>query len=464
MTLAAFCTGLTLLVLALLVRPLLRRPRPLADPARFDRAVYRDQLQELDRDVRRGLIGAEEAKASALEIQRRLLATDRLTRQPPPPRRSPMLAGALSVLVLTAATALYSKIGSPSLPDLPFAARVLPAQSATATTTADPSAAAHTDTAAAAARLAARLKANPADTAGWLRYARTEATLNDWDRAIDGYRHAIALGPVDADDQAGFGEMLVMAAEGIVTPTAQDAFHAATKTDPTNPVARFYLALADAQAGETDKATAAWRALADDLDAASPIRAEIGRRVAEAAQQAGTPATALPPPRTSAPGPTAAQMAEAAAMSPEQRETMVEQITARLAAQLQANPNDADGWLRLGRAYAVQGKPGQAADAFTAAARLRPDDADIKLQAVAALLSPVKPDAPLPARAIALLRDVATLRPSAPEVLWYLGVAAARDGRKEEARQNWSQLLKTLSGNSEDLRMVRSALAGLDGG
>ncbi len=461
MMLIVLCAALTALVLAVLVRPLLRRPRPLPDGASFDRAVYRDQLRELDRDVGRGLIGAEEARAASLEIQRRLLATDRLTREAPASRRSPRLAIAVCCLVMAGATSLYVRLGSPALPDLPFATRVLPPP-ATATAGADTSSP-HNDTKAAAERLAAKLKQNPADTAGWLLYARTESTLSDWDRAIDAYRHAIALGPVDGEDYAGFGEMLVMAADGIVSPAAHDAFTASLKADPANAVARFYLALADGQAGETDKAIAAWRAQAAELDAASPIRAEIARRIAEAAAQAGIAPPPLPPPPAAAPGPTAEQMAAAEQMSPAQRDQMVEQMTARLAAQLQANPTDSDGWLRLGRAYAVQGKPDQAADAFMAAAKLRPDDADIKLQAVAALLSPVKPDAPLPARAVALLREVAVQRPQAPEVLWYLGVSAARDGRKDEARRDWSQLLTTLPSGSEDYKMVQSALSGLGG-
>ena len=465
MPLAAILAALTVLVLAVLIRPLLRRPRPVADLAGFDRAVYRDQLQELERDVGRGLMGAEEARAAALEIQRRLLATDQLQRTAPPPGRSPALALGISLLIAAGAGSLYLRLGSPALPDLPFATRVLPPPE-TATARADTSA--HTDTRQAAERLAAKLKANPANGEGWLLYARTEAMLNDWDGATDAYRHAIALGQVDGDVYAGFGEMLVMAAQGIVSPAAHDAFAASVKADPGNDVARFYLALADAQAGETDKAITAWRSLAGQLDADSPIRAEIARRIGEAAQQAGIKAPDLPParaaaPPSAAPGPTPEQMAAAEKMSPEERDRMVETMTARLAAQLQANPNDVEGWLRLGRAYAVQNKPDQAADAFTAAARLRPDDADIKLQAVAALLAPVKPDAPLPARAVALLQDVATLRPAAPEVLWYLGVVAARDGRKEEARRNWTQLLQALPSESEDTKMVRAALNVLDG-
>lgn len=40
-------------------------------PAQQERAIYKDQLAQIQRDRARGEIGAEEAQAAALEIQRR---------------------------------------------------------------------------------------------------------------------------------------------------------------------------------------------------------------------------------------------------------------------------------------------------------------------------------------------------------------------------------------------------------
>ena len=108
---AAIFVVMTLAVLAIIVLPLLRGVRAVADRGDFDRAVYRDQLAELDRDLARGLIGEREAQAARIEIQRRLLATD--TRRAPvaaAARRggSPRLALAVSVLVAIAGAGLYS--------------------------------------------------------------------------------------------------------------------------------------------------------------------------------------------------------------------------------------------------------------------------------------------------------------------------------------------------------------------
>ena len=68
--------GMTAVVVLLLVLPLLRSWRAPAERRLFDRAVYQAQLDELARDVSRGVIGGAEAQAARVEIERRLLAAD----------------------------------------------------------------------------------------------------------------------------------------------------------------------------------------------------------------------------------------------------------------------------------------------------------------------------------------------------------------------------------------------------
>jgi Flp pilus assembly protein TadD len=62
---------------------------------------------------------------------------------------------------------------------------------------------------------------------------------------------------------------------------------------------------------------------------------------------------------------------------------------------------------------------------------------------------------------LVLLTQVAAVAPDAPEVLWYLGVVAARDGRTAEAREKWTKLLAALPADGEDAKMVQAALAQL---
>src|SRR5215208_379849 len=106
--------------------PLLRRDRAVRSGS--DVAVYRDQLEEIQRDRTAGRIGDNEAEAAQVEVSRRLLAAaDAEAAQSAPTglaarRRRAVAVAALVALPLGAAS-IYLALGSPSLPDQPLAAR-----------------------------------------------------------------------------------------------------------------------------------------------------------------------------------------------------------------------------------------------------------------------------------------------------------------------------------------------------
>jgi cytochrome c-type biogenesis protein CcmH len=425
----------------------------------FDRAVYRDQLRELDRDIARGVLSGAEAETTRLEIQRRLLSVD----EPASVRgvrfgRSPGVAAAMSVFVLIGGVALYLQVGMPLLPDAPYAAHS-PASAA------EPDAE-HHDIRVAAAKIAEKLQADPNDARGWLLYARAESMLGDWEKAGDAYHHAISLGWTSADVYAGLGEMLVLSRGGIVAPAAHDAFAKALAADPRNEVARYYLALADAQAGEEKRAIDSWMSLAADLPEDSPMREQIAKGIEQAANDGGMTAPAMPkgvpaPPATVADSRSPDRMAAAAQTTPAQRRAMIRGMVAQLAATLRTEPNDLDGWMQLGRAYAVLGEINKASDAYEHAAKLKPGDVDVRLQAVGMLLGGLKPSDPLPPAAVSLLKEVQKVAPNEPEALWYLGIVAVREGHPDVARADWTKLLAQMPPDGDDTKLVKDALATL---
>src|SRR5664280_448372 len=94
-----------------------------------DVAVYRDQLDEIQRDRASGLIGEAEAEAARVEVSRRLIAAADAAELEKPAlegasilrRRVTAIAGL--VLLPVGAFALYLTIGSPDLPGQPLATR-----------------------------------------------------------------------------------------------------------------------------------------------------------------------------------------------------------------------------------------------------------------------------------------------------------------------------------------------------
>jgi cytochrome c-type biogenesis protein CcmH len=186
------------------------------------------------------------------------------------------------------------------------------------------------------------------------------------------------------------------------------------------------------------------------------MRGEIAKRVTEAAAAAGVPVPQL------------AQGTAPAAAPPDgantvQQKAMIEGMVAKLAARLQTEPNDADGWMRLGRAYAVLGRRDAAVDAYDRAVALRPGDAAVRVQAAEGLMAGLKPADPRPERALALLHEAEALSPDDPAVLWYLGVEAVREGHQDIAKAYLTRLLARLPAGGEDAKMVQAALDTLKG-
>jgi cytochrome c-type biogenesis protein CcmH len=444
-------TVLALGALLPIVAPLLRGSRPVASRGSFDQAVYRDQLQELDRDITRGLITPADAEPARLEIQRRLLAADKGPATSSRLSRSPILAMVVFLVIAGGSLGGYLWLGAPGLPDEPFSAR-----QAELTHSSGPSSLQQATTA-----LAAKLKQNPTDASGWLLYGRSLATMNRWDQAEDAYRHAMDLGRTDPEVVADHAEVMVMQAGGTVTPGAETAFRQILKVDPNNGIARYYLAVAAMQAGEPHQAIEGFQALLAEMPADSPLRPQLGQKVAEAAHAAGIPVPELAKgtPPAAAAGPDAT--ADAVNMPDAQRQAMVRGMVARLAAKQDADPGNLDGWLRLGRAYAVLHESDKAADAFDKAAQLHPDDVSIPLEEARALLNDRAPADRLPPRVIGLLKHIEATDPDEPLILWYLGMAAAQDAHIDEARGYWARLLTKMPKGGEDTRMVQSALDAL---
>ena len=378
MTLWLILAAMTAAALLAVIWPLIRRGR--AERSGSDIDVYRDQLSEIDRDRAAGLIDEAEVKSARVEIARRLLAA---AAQPIPsasdtvsPVRRRRTAAAVSLLTLPIlAACLYSWLGSPDLAT---------AQSAGRHSNAD----AEESVENLVAKVEAHLQRNPADGRGWEILAPVYMQLNRYSDSVTAWQNTLQLLGESAERDANLGEALTAESNGVVTADAKAAFIRAMTLDETNVTARYFLGLAAEQDGQTDKAAKIWR----DLIATAPAGAFWLSEVRAAL--ARVEGTAAPPS-----DPSAAQMAAAAKQPPEQQAAMIQNMVDRLAARLQQDGSDVDGWVRLVRSYNVLGDAdkarGAAADARTALAgdpgKLEQLDAALKqlaANAAAALVPP----------------------------------------------------------------------------
>ena len=330
--------------------PLARRT-PL--PTGSDVEVYRDQLDEIERDRAGGLIGEREAEAARVEVSRRLLAAaDDVA-----PARSPDRVGwrgrvaaltALTLLPLGAAS-LYLMLGSPDLTGQPQAAR----------RDSSPELSPIVEL---VGRVEAHLEQSPDDGRGWEVLGPVYMRLGRYDDAVKARKNALRLLGASPEREADLGEALTGAQNGIVTAEAKAAFERALGLDARDVRSRYFLGLAAEQDGRPKEAAAVWRALLAEASAdaawAGFVRASLARVE----------------PGAAAAGPSADDVAAAGEMSPEQRNTMVRSMVSRLAERLKQEGNDVEGWLRLLRAYMVLGDKEQARAAADEARRALASD------------------------------------------------------------------------------------------
>ena len=462
--------AMTLAALALLLFPLWRREGATFGREAYDIVIYRDQLDEIERDLERGVVNQDEAEAARSEIERRLLAAAESAEpadtggKAVPSRRPILVAAGVIVISLPLAAGLgYLYLGSPGLSGQPIAGRA-PAQG--------PS---HAEIEVLVARLANRLERSPGDLKGWLLLASTYTQLERFDDAAKAYVRAIPLASEKpetlSDITAAYGEVLMMASGGVITPVARAAFIEALARNGANVRASYYLGLALLQEGKTSEALRIWLTLAGGADADAPWSAELRTRISRIAKEQNIdisklgppagPAAEIGPGKAPPPGPGRADIEAASRMGENERQAMIETMVARLAARLESRPDDFDGWRRLARSYAVLGRHDAARDAYARAAALRPKDIPVLLLHAGAVLEAAGQPRRLPADFIAIMRRVVALDPGNREGLWNLGRAASEAGDGDKAAGLWRRLLEKLPPGSAKRAMVEQAIESL---
>jgi cytochrome c-type biogenesis protein CcmH len=368
----AVAGALALATAFVLVRPLMMGPSGTEARGTRDTRLYRDQLDEIERDLARGTITAGEAEGVRAEVSRRLIAATGRAKtavafSPAPRLHSRLLAGIALIGAPALAVGLYLAVGMPGQPDLPLARRAAieaaqaelaprpsqaEAEAAYAPGPALPLTGEQQDYTGLMARLEILLEQRPDDARGLellaTGYMRIERYADSW-RAYE--RLLAVIGDeAEAGHYAAMAEAMVQAAGGYVSPEAERAIGEALARDETLLVARYYAGLAMAQSGRIGEAIAIWERLKVETPADAPWRGFLDSMLAEAKAM-----------RSGAPGPSAADIEAAGAMSPEERQEMIEGMVARLEQRLTSEGGEAEEWLRLMNAYARLGRRDDAA-------------------------------------------------------------------------------------------------------
>jgi cytochrome c-type biogenesis protein CcmH len=151
--------------------------------------------------------------------------------------------------------------------------------------------------------------------------------------------------------------------------------------------------------------------------------------------------------------PQSAEGANAHGVSAQQFEAMV----SRLAARLKENPEDAEGWMMLGRSYAVLGRFGEASEAYAKAVARTPRDAQLLADYADALA--MAQGRTLQGEPEKILLRALAIDPNNVKALLLAGTAAFNRGDQAGAIRHWERVLGLLPAESDMVQRVQASIA-----
>ena len=295
--------------------------------------AYKLQLGELDREEERGTLGKEEAQQTRAEVSRRLLRASRqgveATSKKPRALNAALSFIAVAAVVSLGSIGTYVYYGKPGIPDQPLEARL---SAPLGEQTLDVQ----------VANMERRLRQNPADATGWAALASIYFKSGLFEKAADTYQKGIDGGSENETMFLGLAESLTFANDGFISEQATQALQAVLKLNPSSTRGRFWSGLLAEQDGKKADAEKIYR----DLLAANihpTLRNIVTQRLEAltAVADNGTPSEE----KKSAGEDTPAERGE--------EQKMIRGMVERLAARLEKDKSDLDGWLMLIRSYAV---------------------------------------------------------------------------------------------------------------
>ena len=259
--------------------PLARRVvRPSETRDAVNAAVYRDQLRELEADLRAGTLAPDQYEKARLEIEARLIA-DVGTGDAPAetPREARGAALALGLAIPICALAVYLSVGNPSA--------VLPQAAGGA----NPHGMTKAQFETSVARLAARMKDNPEDGEGWTMLARSYAVLGRFGEASEAYAKAAARVPRDAQLLADYADALAMAQGRTLQGEPEKIILRALAIDPDNVKALLLAGTAAFNRSDHPAAIRHWERALKVLPEESDMVQRVQASIAQARSLAGSP-------------------------------------------------------------------------------------------------------------------------------------------------------------------------------
>ncbi len=267
---------------------------------------YKNQLTELDNDIKRGLVTEESVKSAQLEIERRILKTNaKLASQPSATltkKSLPLWQEILAAFTITlSAFLIYKYFGSPNIDASPAARSNLENQRVSED---------GPTFKVAIATIESHLATNPDDPEGWEVLSTSTRAIGNYAKTIHAYDQLIRLQPDKIDWDIRRLEAYISMANGKVTPAANLLIGTIVEKSPNHPAGQFYLGLAHKQYGNPELAFEIWQDLLNQSAPNAPWYAVLDSQLKELRPQVSEFTTQ---------GPSKSDIEAVANLSPEER-------------------------------------------------------------------------------------------------------------------------------------------------
>jgi cytochrome c-type biogenesis protein CcmH len=245
--------------------------------------VYQDQYQELEADLKNGLIVQEQFQQEKDELERRVLDDVKVksTDSPAPSPAGRKVGYGVAAAIPILAVALYFVVGTPKALSPSAIASQMPGPGAQSGDVRS-----QQQMEANVAKLAERLKQNPDDAEGWQMLGRSYMTLQRYSEATNAYQRASVLNDKDASLWADYAAALAMANDRQLAGKPTEALDRALQLDPKNQKALDLAGSAAYQAGNYQKAIDYWQKLLKVLPPGSEELRTISDQIAKAQELA----------------------------------------------------------------------------------------------------------------------------------------------------------------------------------
>jgi len=274
MTVFWVVAGIFITVALLFVIPALLRSKKHESQDQIERqaaniTIYRDQLAELDRDLRDDVLSKEQHELSKQELQKRMLQDlsedDEIIHATPVNRHGVVVSIIVALAVPLAAIYLYLVIGDTRglLPQSQLA-NATQFQGAGAEGAVPPD---HAEIKAMVDSLAARLKDNPDDMEGWVMLGRSYTIMGRFDEASTVYAKLVQMDPDNPRFLSDYADMLAMTSNGSLQGKPAELISKALDIDPDYPKALALAGTLEFERGKFGQAVTYWERLLNVIPA-----------------------------------------------------------------------------------------------------------------------------------------------------------------------------------------------------